>query len=172
MILASHRTSFPPAYLDALAAAVFAQAEATPHSSLSVGTGWSGPKTLFANPAFDGLRALVDDIAQNATGESFEWCAWANIMRRGDRVDWHAHERSHLGGPNVLAGVFYLTQPDARAGLFCYTDANGDIGWLSPERGLLVVFTADTAHKVTRHDSDAPRISIAFNGRRPQVGVS
>jgi uncharacterized protein (TIGR02466 family) len=106
----------------------------------------------------------VPDIA-------FHLQSWINMHDRGGFNFLHVHEGS------LLSGSFYLKVPPG-SGKFVFRDprpgvvhgyakgavANGysDIH-LAPDAGLLVLFPCWMEHYVEPHNSDEPRICIAFN---------
>lgn len=128
-----------------------------PGHGLAVGTGWSGPKTLFE---IDVLRPLREFIRAVLPGDSI-WGldGWANVMRAGDSIGLHDHVKSHHGGVNTWSGVYYLQHPDNAPRL--------EVGQVSvlPVPGLVVLFPATAPHFVPPGSFEGERISIAFNAR-------
>ena len=105
--------------------------------------------------------------------------SWINIHDRGGFNFLHVHEGS------LLSGSFYLKVPPG-SGKFVFRDprpgvihgyakgavANGysDVH-LAPDTGLLVLFPCWMEHYVEPHNSDEPRITIAFNALEDTAGV-
>jgi uncharacterized protein (TIGR02466 family) len=104
-------------------------------------------------------------------GQSFELQSWINLHDRGGFNYLHLHEGS------LLSGSFYLSVPpgsgdlvfrDPRPGVIhgavkgSFPNAHCDIN-LRPSTGLLVLFPCWMEHYVEPHESDEPRICIAFN---------
>lgn len=104
-------------------------------------------------------------------GQAFELQSWVNLHDRGGFNFLHMHEGS------LLSGSFYLKVP-AGSGALCFRDprpgvlhgvikgsvpnGHADVH-LKPSAGLLVLFPCWMEHYVEPHESDEPRICIAFN---------
>ena len=101
----------------------------------------------------------------------FHLQSWVNLHDRGGFNFLHVHEGS------LLSGSFYLKVPPG-SGRFVFRDPRPGVvhgyvkgavpnGYrdihLAPEAGLLVLFPCWMEHFVEPHDSDEPRIAIAFN---------
>jgi hypothetical protein len=149
-------------------AAIACRQAATPTSQLGVASGWSSDKTFFAEPALAPLEAWIRTVLAARCGvTACDLSGWANVMRPGDVVREHHHEKSHLGGLNRYAGTYFPgASPDA-APLILYDDLPNRMltHAFTPTRGLLVLFDADTPHHVPMHRGRAPRVSLAFNVR-------
>lgn len=106
---------------------------------------------------------------------AFHLQSWINMHDRGGFNFLHAHEGS------LLSGSFYLKVPHG-SGKFVFRDPRPGVvhGYLkgavpngysdihlAPDAGLLVLFPCWMEHYVEPHDSDEPRIVIAFNAVRP-----
>jgi uncharacterized protein (TIGR02466 family) len=140
--------------------------------------GWnSRGRDLLDQPAFTALReaatALCGGVlAKMGQGKAaFTLDAWANIHDRGGFNFLHLHDGC------LLSGVYYLQAPegsgslvfrDPRAGVLhasargSWPNAYRDVQ-LRPTAGLMVIFPHWLEHFVEVHDSNTPRISIAFN---------
>jgi uncharacterized protein (TIGR02466 family) len=146
--------------------------------------GWnSGDMTVLERPIFAPLREAVHAGCADALREMgapairFELQSWVNLHDRGGFNFLHVHEGC------LLSGSFYLKVP-AGSGRFVFRDPRpgvvhgyvkgsvpngyGDIQ-LTPEAGLMVLFPCWMEHYVEPHDSDEPRIVIAFNAVLPQA---
>ncbi len=141
--------------------ALYWQQREFPGSQLGVGTGWSGPKILQDHPAFSDVRPLLEAAIARALPPDetmLDLCAWGNVMKPGDVVSDHDHQKSHLGGPNRLAGVFYLS-----GGSNFFLRIEQEHYAIRPVAGLLIIFGADKPHRVDPAKEE--RISISFNVR-------
>jgi uncharacterized protein (TIGR02466 family) len=146
--------------------------------------GWnSGDMTVLERLIFAPLREAVHAGCADALREMgapairFELQSWVNLHDRGGFNFLHVHEGC------LLSGSFYLKVP-AGSGRFVFRDPRpgvvhgyvkgsvpngyGDIQ-LTPEAGLMVLFPCWMEHYVEPHDSDEPRIVIAFNAVLPQT---
>jgi uncharacterized protein (TIGR02466 family) len=129
---------------------------------------------------FDALRHLIRAACESALREmgrekiAFSLQSWVNMHDRGGFNFAHMHEGS------LLCGSFYLKVPtgsgdfvfrDPRSGVI-HSDLKGGApnGYadvhLTPSAALLVLFPCWMEHYVEPHDSDEPRITIAFNAIR------
>ena len=140
--------------------------------------GWnSEDMAVLERPPFAPLRDAVRAGCTGAlrqmgvAGIPFELQSWVNLHDRGGFNFLHVHEGC------LLSGSFYLQVPRG-SGRFVFRDPRpgvvhgyvkgavpngyGDIQ-LTPEAGLLVLFPCWMEHYVEPHDSDEPRIAIAFN---------
>ena len=100
---------------------------------------------------------------------------------------FRSHDRGgfnflHMHEGSLLSGSFYLQVPPG-SGQFVFRDprpgvlhgfvkggvpnGHADIH-LTPSAGLLVLFPCWMEHYVEPHDSDEPRITIAFNANEPE----
>jgi uncharacterized protein (TIGR02466 family) len=143
--------------------------------------GWSSPDraildhAVFA-PLESEIRRLVSSALAHTAGEEvpFKLKSWANLHERGGFNQLHMHEHA------LLSGVFYLSVPEGSGPLFfrdprpgvLHSPFSGEgpnackIVNLIPRAGLLVLFPHWLEHWVEPHDSDEPRIAIAFNAAR------
>ncbi len=140
--------------------------------------GWNSQgMTVLEQPVLEPLRqaifpACASVLAQMGQSERrFELQSWINLHDRGGFNFLHMHEGS------LLSGCFYLQVP-AGSGALVFRDPRpgvlqGDIKGsvpnghcdihLAPSEALLVLFPCWMEHYVEPHESDAPRICIAFN---------
>ncbi|HUN70832.1 MAG TPA: TIGR02466 family protein [Steroidobacteraceae bacterium] len=140
--------------------------------------GWNSREMdVLERPVWAPLRQAVQAACAAALGEMgragrpFELQSWVNLHDRGGFNFLHMHEAS------LLSGSFYLDVP-AGSGALCFRDpragvlhgsvkgsvpnGHADVR-LQPSTGLLVLFPSWMEHYVEPHESDAPRICIAFN---------
>lgn len=108
-----------------------------------------------------------------------EWrlSAWTTTLERQGYQHGHIHATAHL------SGVYYLSLPDvvaddtAQAGWIEFGRApdyyqaqnQGDVRTIKPAPGLLLLFPSYLYHRTIPFDSDQPRITIAFDFRRPGI---
>jgi uncharacterized protein (TIGR02466 family) len=144
----------------------------------TVRQGWnSEDMAVLEGPDFAALKNAVRAACTGALGEmgmgnvAFKLQSWINMHDRGGFNFLHMHEGS------LLSGGFYLRVP-AGSGQFVFRDprpgvilgsvkggvpnGHADVH-LTPSAGLLVLFPCWMDHYVEPHDSDEPRITIAFN---------
>lgn len=140
--------------------------------------GWnSEDMDVLDRPEFVALKTAIVAACASALGEMgqgsrpFVLQSWINLHDRGGFNFLHLHEGS------LLSGSFYLQVP-AGSGDFVFRDprpgvihgnvkggvpnGHGDVH-LTPSAGLLVLFPWWMEHYVEPHESDVPRIAIAFN---------
>lgn len=113
-------------------------------SQLAMGSGWTGPKTLFGYPETTDLKAFI--MRYLPTPGPFTLVGWANIMGPGDYIKSH----DHVMEGNQYWGVYYLT------GAVIKVQTR-----LIMAPGDLLIYPAYMIHEVepvTQH-----RVSIAFN---------
>lgn len=147
--------------------------------------GWnSRAMDVLEQPPFAPLRAAVHAacaVALAAMGEgarAFELQSWINLHDRGGFNFPHVHDGC------LLSGTYYLQAPPG-SGAFVFRDPRPGVvhGYVrgavpnghsdikvAPEPGLLVLFPCWIEHFVEPHDSDAPRIALAFNAVPKRAG--
>jgi hypothetical protein len=132
-----------------------------PATQLGVATGWSSTKDFFDEPGLWPLTTFIRTVLVHRLAlTAYDISGWANVMRQGDVVREHDHDRSHLGGHNRYAGTYFVgARPDHAPLVVAGEDP------ITPSRGLLVLFDADTPHHVLPHTGSTPRVSLAFNVR-------
>jgi uncharacterized protein (TIGR02466 family) len=144
----------------------------------TVRQGWnSEDMAVLERSDFAALKHAIRAACASALGEmgkgdiAFSLQSWINMHDRGGFNFLHMHEGS------LLSGSFYLHVPPG-SGQFVFRDprpgvihgsvkggvpnGHADIH-LTPSAGLLVLFPWWMEHYVEPHDSDEPRITIAFN---------
>lgn len=144
-----------------LAAAIERQRQRIPTGAIEVATGaWAGSKDLFErDPATHPLRDWIESLLEG----HYQLDAWGFIVQRGQRVELHDHRRSHRGGLNAFAGVYYIEYPPQSGQLIA---EGADTDKEDPVRpGDLVIFDATFRHEITEHAASARRVSIAFNAQ-------
>jgi uncharacterized protein (TIGR02466 family) len=163
--------------------AVLAMRAAHPEpAGRTVRQGWnSADMSVLEQPQFLPLRdairaACTAALREMGQGErAFYLQSWINLHDRGGFNYLHMHEGS------LLSGSFYLQVPPG-SGQFVFRDprpgvlhgfvkggvpnGHADVH-LRPSAGLLVLFPCWMEHYVEPHDSDEPRITIAFNANPP-----
>ena len=177
----AHLTPFA-AHLDRWVTAVLAMRAASPTPAGRTNRqGWnSEDMEVLEKPEFAALKSAIYAACAGALGEmgksesKFYLQSWINLHDRGGFNFLHMHEGS------LLSGSFYLSVP-AGSGQFVFRDPrpgviNGSIKGgvpnghadvhLTPSAGLLVLFPCWMEHYVEPHDSDEPRITLAFNANR------
>jgi uncharacterized protein (TIGR02466 family) len=144
----------------------------------TVRQGWnSEDMEVLARPEFAALQIAIRAACASALAEMgkgampFALQSWINMHDRGGFNFLHMHEAS------LLSGSFYVSVPpgsgqfvfrDPRPGVILSSVKGGvpnghaDIH-LTPSDGLLVLFPCWMEHYVEPHESDEPRITIAFN---------
>jgi uncharacterized protein (TIGR02466 family) len=171
----------PPvtAHLEQWVTAVLAMRAASPKPAGRTNRmGWnSEDMAVLEQPVFASLQQAVRAACTKALLEmgvrdiAFHLQSWINMHDRGGFNFLHVHEGS------LLSGSFYLKVPPG-SGKFAFRDPRpgvihgyvkgavpngyGDIK-LTPDAGLLVLFPCWMEHFVEPHNSDEPRICLAFN---------
>ena len=163
-----------PAWIDA----VLAMRAASPRPAGRTNRhGWnSEDMTVLEHAEFALLKQAINDACANAlremnVREPFRLQSWVNMHDRGGFNFLHVHEGCLLSGSfylNVPNGSGKLAFRDPRPGVVhgyvkgAVPNGYGDIH-LAPDAGLIVLFPNWMEHFVEPHDSDEPRIVIAFN---------
>ena len=100
--------------------------------------------------------------------------SWANLHKKGDFAQVHAHYNS------IISGVWYLTTTPKSGKLILHSDHklfgnlldfpkrvynefNGDNYSFIPKVGDLLIFPSTLKHSVTCNEEDIDRFSVAFN---------
>ena len=173
------------AHLDALqprfaqwTGAVLALRAASPEpAGRSNRNGWNSKEmNVLEQPVWAPLRQAVYSACAAALAEmgrrgDFHLQSWINLHDRGGFNFLHMHEGSLLSGSfylKVPAGsgalVFRDPRPGVLHGIIKGSVPNGHANVdLRPSEGLLVLFPCWMEHYVNPHESDEPRICIAFN---------
>lgn len=120
-------------------------------------------------------KQFLEQIQAKGIPLSLVATGWANINKRGDWNATHNHPACHW------SGVYYVQAPPG-SGQFGFFDPRPNINMMDtsqellnlfaqtprtiePKEGLTVIFPSWLQHHVSTHESDAERISIAFNVR-------
>jgi uncharacterized protein (TIGR02466 family) len=166
-------------YLPLWVNAVLAMRAAAPKpAGRTLRRGWNSEEmTVLEGPDFAALKQAIRAACAGVLGEmglgpaAFSLQSWVNMHDRGGFNFSHMHEGT------LLSGSFYLQVPPG-SGQFVFRDPrpgviqgsvkgavpNGHTDvHLSPSTGLLVLFPCWMEHYVEPHESDEPRITIAFN---------
>jgi uncharacterized protein (TIGR02466 family) len=146
--------------------------------------GWSGPKTLFNDPAFrplhDRCQVVFAQVLRTMgvpDGFRFAMEAWGNIHDTGGFNQPHIHREA------VLSGCFYLATPkgsgaivfhDPRPGtLYSRPWGKGVNSWgkagIAVNAGTLLLFPHWLEHSVEPNEANERRYSIAMNAVLPVV---
>lgn len=167
------------AHLEQWIAVVLAMRAASPKPAGRTNRqGWnSEDMAVLEQPVFAPLQQAIRTACVSALAEmgvrdiAFRLQSWINLHDRGGFNFLHVHEGS------LLSGSFYLKVP-AGSGKFAFRDPRPGVihgyvkgavpnGYsdikLTPDAGLLVLFPCWMEHFVEPHNSDEPRICIAFN---------
>jgi uncharacterized protein (TIGR02466 family) len=178
------------AALRAVIAAQRARGDGTRHSNLG---GWQSDWEMArwggdaAATLLDAARGIATRITADRAGRRVDiaWKAnmWANVNRRGDANEFHAHPGSFwsavyyvddggIGADPTLGGELEFMDPRG-AGPAMYaphlafaTPGGLSVGsneTIAPKSGRLVMFPAWLLHQVRPYRGDAERISVALN---------
>lgn len=178
------------AALRAVIAAQRARGDGTRHSNLG---GWQSDWEMArwggdaAATLLDAARGIATRITADRAGRRVDiaWKAnmWANVNRRGDANEFHAHPGSFwsavyyvddggIGADPALGGELEFMDPRG-AGPAMYaphlafaTPGGLSVGsneTIAPKSGRLVMFPAWLLHQVRPYRGDAERISVALN---------
>lgn len=111
-------------------------------------------------PAVEGVEAHVRRTAAGLLQREFDSlrCGfWFNAMQPGHVTQAHHHDEND----ELLSAVYYIRVP-ADSGDLVLHEKNTRIV-ITPTEGRLVLFAPAVVHEVTRNNSDAMRLSVAFN---------
>jgi len=123
---------------------------------------------------FKELNKWVDERVKDYTnelqflfGDLSKEQSWFNIYKRGDYQEYHHHAM------NMVSAIFILKAGDENTTVsfdnphtdMIYADGPTQVSYKS-EDCKLIIFRSHLKHAVTMHNSDEPRISIAYNYRR------
>jgi hypothetical protein len=124
---------------------------------------WDHPECFF-------LRQMIREGVKKFSGSSgiqknFRYIqCWANILRKGDSFDIHAH-----GPPGeVISGTYYTdvgsSKGNSGAIFFDMTGKKENtFVRLTPRNGHMNLFKGNISHFVSKYNGDTPRISIAWD---------
>lgn len=93
----------------------------------------------------------------NIAPENLQCGFWFNCMSTGDVTIAHTHDDDD----ELLSGVYYVSVPDTSARLCLGIGDNSEI--VEPEEGMMVFFSPQLVHEVSRNQSPYMRLSIGMN---------
>ena len=112
------------------------------------GRGWQS--RAYTDQPFAWFESVYNSVVAEQ-GAVDSW--WFNVSTTGEYTGWHAHNRW------TRVGVLYVSVP---AGDIEFRQGEGY--WTeTPKQGDLLVFPGKLTHRVRSNNSQAVRISIAFN---------
>lgn len=152
MTISKHQWKHAKDHRAALMGAIADSKAANPGCRLGVGGTWAGPKTLFDDERTSDLAAWISE-----TIGLTDISAWGVEHAEGDNLAPHDHIKSHKGGTNQIAGVYFL-QSGGKGDAFCREGQD-----IKPKAGMLLTFPADLRHWTA--PATKSRLSIAFNAR-------
>ena len=105
-------------------------------------------------------KAYVNGTVGEKTVEKLEFKVrcWANVMRNGQQIKRH----SHSSYPHAYLSGHFCVQCDKTATTYYHPYHEAGFG-VPNEPGQMTMFPTWEAHSTTIHESDIPRISIAFD---------
>jgi len=111
-------------------------------------------------PELQPVLNILQQIAANHLGQerdSLKLGFWFNLMQPGQSTSLHSHDDND----ELLSGVYYLDVPADSGELVIH---HGDqTESITPRAGMLVLFSPELPHQVTVNNSEAARLSLAFN---------
>jgi len=109
-------------------------------------------------PELEPIADFAHEMAKRVLGkERLRYGFWFNEMQPGHRTTLHSHEEID----ELLSAVYYIESPPESGRLILHDDeAQIDV---TPRPGLLVLFPPDLPHEVETNQSQATRLSLAFN---------
>jgi uncharacterized protein (TIGR02466 family) len=173
----AHLAALQPRFAQWTSAALALRAASPEPAGRSNRNGWNSKEmNVLEQPVWAPLRQAVYAACAAALSEmgrrgEFHLQSWINLHDRGGFNFLHMHEGSLLSGSfylKVPAGsgalVFRDPRPGVLHGIIKGSIPNGHANVdLRPSAGLLVLFPCWMEHYVNPHESDEPRICIAFN---------
>lgn len=159
--------------------AIYELKQRDPGRVVSNHLGWQSSVPLHTIPQLAPLgRYLFNSVCEVAREEN--WAmekhavlidGWANINGKGASNNFHNHPNSLLSGCYYIdvppssgdlvlrdpREIAYMLQPPLRTG------NKAPVTMLKPVPGMLVIFPAWLLHAVAANQSDADRVSVAFN---------
>jgi uncharacterized protein (TIGR02466 family) len=173
----AHLDALQPRFAQWTGAALALRAANPEPAGRSNRNGWNSKEmNVLEQPVWAPLRQAVYSACAAALAEmgrrgDFHLQSWINLHDRGGFNFLHMHEGSLLSGSfylKVPAGsgalVFRDPRPGVLHGIIKGSVPNGHANVdLRPSEGLLVLFPCWMEHYVNPHESDEPRICIAFN---------
>ena len=174
----AHLDTLQPRFAEWTSAVLALRAASPEPAGRTNRSGWNSKEMdVLEQPLWAPLRRAVHSACAAALAEmgrrdeAFHLQSWINLHDRGGFNFLHMHEASLLSGSfylRVPAGsgalVFRDPRPGVLHGVFKGSVPNGHADvHLRPSESLLVLFPCWMEHYVEPHESDEPRICIAFN---------
>lgn len=109
------------------------------------------------------LNIIIDAANENAATilntkrEKLKSGFWLNEMKPGDVTTAHTHDDTD----EILSCVYYIKVPENSGNLILTHNKEKTI--IKPEEGMFIFFSPETLHEVSKNESNASRLSIAFN---------
>ena len=109
-----------------------------------------------AGRAITGKSLIIPNKGLGFSADEF----WFNIAMPGDATGWHDHKSDA-----ILSGVYYLDVPKNSGHINFRKRLNNlwNEFYLRSETGKMILFDSKIQHSVTENQSNARRISLAFN---------
>lgn len=107
-------------------------------------------------------KTYVNFVTEDITAiRDLDIVCWFNVVRKGEKIQEHNHGSGHT---SYLSGNFHCDSYNT----VTYYKSPFDPTMASPfnnEKGVVTMFPSYLTHGTTEHDSDAERVSIAFDLR-------
>ena len=107
------------------------------------------------------VRNTVGDLSDHSffkEGGSLKVRCWANVMRKGQQIKKH----SHSSYPHCYLSGHFTVQCDNTSTIY-YHPYNEELCSLKNFPNSMTLFPTWIPHSTTVHESDVPRITIAFD---------
>jgi hypothetical protein len=103
------------------------------------------------------IAKFLKDCCLTANIDNTPTAFWFNVNPK------HAHHRWHSHGGASTIGIFYIQIPENSGNIEFKQKHNTIVTSITPYEGLLLIAPAGIEHRVLANNSDADRISMAFN---------